>query len=34
MAQGERTGMSQNAIQRLGFYLLVLVTLYASLGAG
>jgi len=26
--------MSQNAIQRLGFYLLVLVTLYASFGAG
>jgi hypothetical protein len=30
----ESTGMSQKAIQRLGFYLLVLVTLYASLGAG
>ena len=32
--QGEETGMSQNAIQRLSFYLLVLVTLYASFGAG
>lgn len=30
----ERTGMSQKAIQRLSFYLLILVTLYASLGAG
>jgi len=26
--------MSQKAIQRLSFYLLVLVTLYASFGAG
>lgn len=33
-APSERTGMSQKAIQRLSFYLLILVTLYASFGAG
>jgi hypothetical protein len=32
--KGESTGMSQKAIQRLSFYLLILVTLYASFGAG
>lgn len=30
----ERIGMSRNAKQRLSFYLLVMLTLYASLAGG